>query len=104
MHPNKIAKFVQAGIGTIHLRPETTKYLLGFIIKKLNQNIVFILKIKIDGAVGDACFFGNLGNGRLVKSLSGKNLDSRFKNLVIFMIFFDPVNNRPPSVYFFLDK
>ena len=95
MHPNEIAKLVQAGIGPIHLRTETIKYLLGFIIEKLDQNIVFILEIKIDGAVGDAGFFGNLGNGRLMKSLSGKNLDSRFKNLVIFMIFFDPVNDRP---------
>jgi hypothetical protein len=101
MHPNEIAKFVQAGIGPIHLRPETIKYLLGFIIKKLDQNIVFILEIQINGAVGDPGFFGNLGNGRLVKSLSGKNLNRRLKNLMIFMIFFDSVNDRPPSVYYF---
>jgi hypothetical protein len=61
----------------------------------LDQNIVFILEIKIDGAVGDAGFFCNLGNGRLVKSLSGKNLDSRFKDLVIFMIFFNPIRSCP---------
>ena len=103
MHPNEIAKFVQAGFGPVHLRTETIKYLLGFIIKKLNQNIVFILKIKIDGAVGDPGYFGNLGNGRLMKSVSGKNLDRRFKDLVIFIIFFDPVNDGPPW-FTFLDS
>ena len=96
MHPYEIAKFVQAGIGTIHLRPETIKYLLCFIIEKLDQNIVFILKIQIDGAVGDLGDFGNLGNSRLMKSMSGKNLNSRFKDLVIFIIFFYPVNDGPP--------
>jgi hypothetical protein len=96
MHPNEIAKFVQAGIGTIHLRPETIKYLLGFIIEKLDQNIVFILEIQINGAVGDPGYFGNLGNGRLMKSMSGKNLDSRFKDLVILIIFSDPINDGPP--------
>ena len=103
MHPNEIAKFVQAGIGAIHLRPETIKYLLGFIIEKLNQNIVFIFEIQIDGAVGDAGFFANLSNSRLVKSMSGKNLYSRFKDLVIFIIFFYTVNDGPPYWALFLD-
>jgi hypothetical protein len=61
----------------------------------LDQNIVFILEIKIDGAVGDAGFFGNLGNGRLMKSLSGKNLNRCLKNLMIFVIFFDPIRGCP---------
>ena len=104
MHPNEITKFVQARIGTIHLRPETIKYLLGFIIEKLDQNIVFIFEIQIDGAVGDPGYFGNLGNGRLMKSMSGKNLNSRFKNLVIFIIFFYPVNDEPPYCVPFLDQ
>jgi len=66
----------------------------------LHQNVIFIFEIKIDGAVGDPGFFGDLGNGRLMKSVSGKNLDRRFKDLVIFIIFFDPVNDGPPSVTF----
>jgi hypothetical protein len=97
MHPNEIAKFVQTRIGTIHLRPKTIKNLFGFIIEKLDQNIVFIFEIQIDGAVGDLCYFGNLGNGRLMKSMSGKNLNSGFKDLVILIIFFNPVNDGPPN-------
>jgi hypothetical protein len=102
MHPYEITKFVQAGIGLIHLRPETIKYLLGFIIEKLDQNIVFIFEIQVDSAVGDPGDPGNLGNSRLVKSLSGKNLNSRFKDLVIFIIFFYPVNDGPPYCLLFL--
>jgi hypothetical protein len=59
----------------------------------LNQNIILIFEIQIDGAIGNSGFFGDLGNGRLMKTLSGKNLNSRFKDLIIFVVFFYPVND-----------
>ena len=102
MPANEIAQFIRTGIRTVQFFSERTKHLFGFIIEKLDQNIVFIFEIQIDGAVGDLCYFGNLGNGRLMKSMSGKNLNSRFKDLVILIIFFNPVNNGPPKWCTFL--
>lgn len=92
---HQVAQFVQAGLGPIDRLPETFKYLFGPKAEKLNQNVVFIFKIQVNGAVGDPGFFGNLGNGGLMKSLSGKNLNRRLKDLMIFMIFFDPVRGCP---------
>jgi hypothetical protein len=92
---DKIPKFIQAVLSPIDLLTEGFKNLFGPKTEKLNQDVVFIFEIQVDSAVGDPGFFCNLGNGRLVKSLSGKNLNRCLKNLMIFMIFFDPIRGCP---------
>ena len=93
--PDEIAKFFQTVVRFFDRRPEAIKHLFGSVAEKLHQNVIFIFEIKIDGSVGHSGLFGNLGNGRLVKSMSGKNLNRRLKNLMIFMIFFDLVRGCP---------
>jgi hypothetical protein len=57
---------------------ESIKYLLGFIAEKLDQDIILVFEIEIDGAVGNARCLCNLGNGGLKKTLLGKYFDSGF--------------------------
>jgi hypothetical protein len=45
---------------------------------KLNQNILFVFKIKIDCSISDTGFFSNLRDCGRKKTLDGKNLDGRF--------------------------
>jgi len=87
MSSNQIAEFIDSVIDLIHFFSETSKNLFGFVIEKLNQNIIFVFEIKIDGAVGNAGFFSNLGNGRLKESIFGKYLDSRLEYPMVFVIF-----------------
>jgi hypothetical protein len=60
--------------------------------EKLNQNIVFVFKIQVDGAVSHSGFFCDLRNGRLMKPLSRKNPNCSFKYLMIFIILFYPIS------------
>ncbi len=62
MPPDQVVKFFHGSVRTINLVPETGKSLSGFITEKLNQDIFFISKIKINGAIGDAGFLCDLGN------------------------------------------
>lgn len=63
MSPNKISKFINSIVRFIDRFPEAGKNLPGFITEKLNQDIVFILEIKVDGPIGNPGFFCNLRNG-----------------------------------------
>jgi hypothetical protein len=63
MSPNKATKFVQAVIGLVDGRPESIEHLFGSVVEKLDQNIVFIFEIKIDGTIRHTCLSGDLGNG-----------------------------------------
>jgi len=57
---NKINKFIFCAFSLFNLFPESLKYLPGLVAEKLYQNVIFIFKIKIDGAVSYTCFSGNL--------------------------------------------
>ena len=57
---NKINKFIFCVFPLFNLFPESLKYLSGLVAEKLYQNVIFIFKIKIDGAVSYTCFFRNL--------------------------------------------
>jgi hypothetical protein len=62
MSTNKIAKFINGIVGSVNFLSEASKNLSGFIAEKLNQNIIFVFEIKIDRAVSDPGFPGNLRN------------------------------------------
>jgi hypothetical protein len=63
MTMNKIPQFIQAVVGLVDGSPESIKNLFGPVVKKLNEDIVFILEIKIDGTIRHAGLTGDLGNG-----------------------------------------
>lgn len=98
MLANKVSEFLYC-IGALFDRfSEAIKYQFCFITEKLIKNIVLIFKIEINCAVSDPCRFGNLGNGRLKKSLFGKYLCRRLKDTVVFVICFSFCSDRkPPS-------
>jgi hypothetical protein len=62
MPPYQIAKFIDSGIRTVNLLSETGKYLSGFITEELNQDILFIFEIKINGTIGNTGLLCDLGN------------------------------------------
>jgi len=72
----QILKFINRIIRLIYMFSESFKYLFGFIAEKLNQNIILVFEIEIDGAVGNSRCLCNLGNGGLKKTLLGKYFDS----------------------------
>jgi len=94
----QIPQFVDGIIGPVNIFLEATKDLFGFIVEKVDQNIIFIFEIKIDCPIGNPGFFCDLRNRRLKETLLGKILYGGFKNAMVFIvIFFFSSNNRPPS-------
>ena len=59
MPMDKVAKPVTGIVRLVDRFPEPIKYLFGLIAEKLNQNIIFIFKIEINGPVSDPGFLGN---------------------------------------------
>jgi hypothetical protein len=96
MTPNKAAQFVMAAIGLVDGRPKSIKNLLGSVVEKLYQDIVFIFEIKIYGTIRHTGLPGDLGNGRLVKALAGKHFYSCFQDEMILVIFDYFIDFRPP--------
>jgi hypothetical protein len=86
MPSNQISEFVLSTIGLFYFTLETIKYPPGFIAEKIKQNIRFILKIYINGAVGNTGFTRNLRNGRFIISLFRKNFYGSIENLMVFII------------------
>jgi len=54
----------------------------------MNQNVIFIFEIKVDGAVCNSGFSGDLRYGCLGKTLLGKYLNRCFQNPMIFVVCF----------------
>ena len=96
MPPDKIAQFRRTIVRLFNLGAEAFEHLLGPVTEKLHQNIVFIFEIKIDGSIGHTGLFGDLGDGRLVEALSGKDFDGCFQDKMILIILFSSVDFRPP--------
>jgi hypothetical protein len=63
MSTNKIAKLINGIVRSVNFLPEASKNLSGLVAEKLNQDIIFVFEIKIDRAVSDPCFSGDLRNG-----------------------------------------
>lgn len=94
--PDKVAQFVQTVVSLIDGSAESIKNLLGPVVEKLHQNIVFVFEIKINGAVCHAGLSSDLSNRRLVKALAGKDFYGRFQDEMIFIVFFFSVDFGPP--------
>jgi len=98
MLANKISEFLY-GIWTLFDRFfEPVKYQFCFVAEKLSKNIILIFKIEINRAVSDSRRFGDLGNGRLKKSLFGKYLYGRLKDAMVFVICFSSCSDRKPPL------
>ncbi|MDD2604541.1 MAG: hypothetical protein RBR20_07365 [Desulfobacterales bacterium] len=64
----------------------------------MDQDIVLVLEVQVDGTVGDAGLTRNLGNGRLVEPLFGKNPDRGFQDpMKFFMVARFTDDNAPPG-------
>gem|GEM_PF-2328616 len=73
---NQNFELISGTVGPLDIFAKTLKNLLGLVVEKLNQNVVFVFKIEINSAVGDTGLFCDLRNGRLKISLAGEYLDS----------------------------
>ena len=62
MPSDQVAKFFDGSIRTVNLFSETGKSLSGFITEELNQDIFFILEIKINSTICNPGFLCDLGN------------------------------------------
>jgi len=61
--PDKVPQFILAVVCLVDGGPEVIENLFGSVIKKMNQDIVLIFKIKVDGTIGHPGLPGNLRNG-----------------------------------------
>jgi hypothetical protein len=93
---NEIAKFIQTALRLIDFLPKSIKNQLGFVAEEIDQNVIFIFEIEINGTVGHSGFLGDLGHGRLVKSLLGKHFYRSFQDPVVLVIFGVPIDFGPP--------
>ena len=91
------AQFVPGIIRLVYLFPEPPEHLFGFIPEEVHHDIFFIFEIKIDGPIGHTSFSGYFGNGRLMISVAGKHLDSRFENAVVFIVFIAGTDGLTPA-------
>jgi hypothetical protein len=87
MSPDQVSKLFNGIFSLVHLFPEAPENLLGLVIEELNQDIIFVLEIEIDGAIRHTGFFGNLGNGGLKETVFGEYFDCRFQYAMVFIVF-----------------
>lgn len=87
MAPNKIAQFIDSGLRLVNLFTKAGKDLPGFVIEEMDQNVIFIFEVKVNGPIGDTGRPGNLGYGRLMETGLGEYGDRRFQDAMIFIIF-----------------
>ncbi len=85
MPVNQIPEFGDSIVRLFHRFPETGKNLFGFVGEKLNQNIVFVLEIQINGSIRNTGFASDLRNGCLMKTLFCKNAYGRLQYPVVFL-------------------
>lgn len=88
MASNQAFQLINGIVRTVDIFSKTIENLFGLVTEKMRQNIILVFKVQVDGAVGDAGFFRNLCNGRLVESLLRKYFYGRFQNAVILVIVF----------------
>jgi hypothetical protein len=84
---DEVFQLLDGAATAIDFFSEALENLLGFVFEKLNQDIVLVFEVQIDGPIGHTSFSGYFGNGRLMISVAGKHLDSRFENAVVFIVF-----------------
>jgi hypothetical protein len=84
---DEVSQLLDGAAPAIDFFSETLENLLGLVFEKLNQDIVLVFEVQIDGPIGHTSFSGDLGNGRLMISVTGKHLDSCFENPVVFIVF-----------------
>jgi hypothetical protein len=72
------------GILRLHDRiPEPFEYVPRLVFVELDQDVVLVFEIEIDGSIRHAGFLGDLGDRRLVEPLVGKYPDRGLKDLVV---------------------
>jgi hypothetical protein len=87
MAPDKVAKLLDRFVSVADFFTKSGENLAGFEIKEMDQDVVFILKVKIYGPIGHSRRFSDLGDGRLVETGLGKDSNGSFQNTMIFIIF-----------------
>ena len=98
VNPNQTSQFFFRGCRLADGLPETLEDLTGFVFVELNKDVVLVFEIKVDGAIGYARLFGNLGNRRLKKPLLGKYHYGGIENALIFgHIFLFRDDGKPPG-------
>jgi hypothetical protein len=94
---DEVSQLLDGTAPAIDFFPEAFENLLGFVFEKLNQDIILVFEVQINGPVGHSSFFGNFGNGRLMISVAGKHLDGRFEDAVVFIVFIAGTDGLTPG-------
>jgi hypothetical protein len=98
MHPNQASQFFFGGCRFADGLPKTLEDLTGFVLVKLNQDIVLVFEVEVNGAIRYARLLGNLGNRRLKKTLLGKYRNGGIENTLVFgPIFLFRDDGEPPE-------
>jgi len=94
---DKVSQLLDGTAPAIDFFSEALENLLGFVLEKLNQDIVLVFEVQIDGPIGHTGFSGDFGNGRLMISVPGKYLDGRFEDAVVFIVFIAGTDGLTPA-------
>jgi hypothetical protein len=94
---DEVAQLLDGTAPAIDFFSEALKNLLGFVLEKLNQDIVLVFEVQIDGPIGHTGFSGDFCNGRLMISVPGKYLDGRFEDAVVFIVFIAGTDGLTPA-------
>lgn len=59
--------------------------LADFLFKEGEEDVVFVVEVKIDGAIRNIGFFGDVGDPGIKKAFLTENLDGGIKDFLVFI-------------------
>ena len=86
MVADEVLKLIGGMFRFLNYLPESVENLLGFVAEKLQQDVVLVFEVQIDGTVGHPGLPGNRRDGGFIEPLLRENLDRRLKDTVVFVV------------------
>ena len=98
MDANQTPQLLFGGCRLAYRIPKPLENLAGLVLVELNQDVVLVLEIEVDGPVCHPSLFSDLRNRRLKKPLFGKYGNGRIQDTLVFVhIFLFGADGEPPG-------
>ena len=97
MTSNKIAQLINGGLCMVDFFAKARENLAGFVIEKMDQDVIFIFKVEVNCSISNSSRPCNLRYGRFMETGFCKYGDRRFQDAMIFIIFSFGTNGVSPS-------
>ena len=93
---DQVPEFIDRGVGAVYGFFESIEHLFGFVAEKLNQYVVFVFEVEIDGAIRNSGLSCDLRYRRLMESQIRKYFHGGFEDTFVFIVIFSPIPDDPP--------